>query len=322
MPTQQQQQQQQSAFSTTCSSHDRAEPLLPLHHEPSSSSSSPNGRRSLSPPSLPLRNSSFSRRRVRRSCSEHHNSIDNGSSSSHSSTGSNTSSNSNSAPSPINRRQILSPPSTPRSTHSTTHAQVQQFNAARILSGSAVAGFVVGTTFEACLMGLLTLLQLQHTSQTDYPLFVACLSLLVTSSWTGIFHLILNQIDALVDMLPAAVPNSSNGTKLSQLLSLYGHFNGGLALGMGLECIILQYVLSNRKATADTNEHYWLSVVSIVFGMGCLGLTGVRCYYNKASMFKNNNRRTAVPLGYKPLCDGDSVEPSSSNGPALLACMV
>ena len=72
---------------------------------------------------------------------------------------------------------------------------------ARIHSGSTVAGFVVGTTFEATLLGLLALLDHHETAHHDYPLFVSVLTLCVVAWWSGIFHIIFGQMDHLLELV-------------------------------------------------------------------------------------------------------------------------
>ena len=73
-------------------------------------------------------------------------------------------------------------------------------------------------------------------------------------------------------------------------ITLYGHFNGGLAMGMVLECLVLQYVLGHRQRRQTTNDFAFdddvplfndgplLGLVSGIFVVGCVGLTLVRAY--------------------------------------------
>lgn len=138
---------------------------------------------------------------------------------------------------------------------------------ARIHSGSAVAGFVVGTTFEAALMGWLACLHVNGCLE-DPPLFLALMALFVCASWSGIFHVVLQQMDVLLEM--------AHNTPLA----LYTYFSVGLAAGLGLECAILHRILQGGQASLLLSQPQGiLGLVSIVFGLGCVGLTVVRTYW-------------------------------------------
>lgn len=138
-----------------------------------------------------------------------------------------------------------------------------------------MAGFVVGTLFEACLMGWLAGLHVKGVAEGDPPLFGALLALFLFASWSGIFHVVLLHMDALVDMAPSVVHPSI----------LYGHFIGGLALGLGLEYAILHHILLARRNLGmllATKLGFTLGATSVVFGLGCVGLALLRTSYAPA----------------------------------------
>jgi hypothetical protein len=140
-----------------------------------------------------------------------------------------------------------------------------------------VAGFVVGTTFEAALMGWLACLHV-NGALDDPPLFGALMALFVIASWSGIFHGVLYQIDVLLELA------NTHNPKDNDPLVLYGHFNLGLAVGLGLECAILHHILARTShghtaALLLSQPRGILGMVSIVFGVGCVGLTLVRSHY-------------------------------------------
>jgi hypothetical protein len=151
------------------------------------------------------------------------------------------------------------------------HAQ----DLASLHSGSAVAGFVVGTTFEACLVGLVALLHLYHNLPHEDPLLCgAILTLAVVLAWSLLFQVVLFQLDAL---FPTHKHDPYN--------NLYGHFNMGLAWGMGLECILLQFIFQRRSTYLShllSPISTTVGMTSIIFGLGCVGMTVMRTYYHSS----------------------------------------
>ncbi|CAB9522877.1 expressed unknown protein [Seminavis robusta] len=183
-------------------------------------------------------------------------------------------------PRPLPRRSSSSPLSTLRRQTPPSPVQVQPPPLDRLHSGSAVAGFVVGTTFEAILIGLLAFLQLRgNIPETDPLLAYAILCLVVLLAWSLLFQFVLSQLDALCPPLQKYDPQSN----------LYGHFNMGLAWGMGLECTLLQFIFSKHHSSVLSSllVSPSIGIVSLVFGVGCVGMTVMRTYYQQNSSSQN-----------------------------------
>lgn len=190
------------------------------------------------------------------------------------------------------------------------HSQQQPLlDVGRIHSGSTVAGFVVGTIFEATVMGLLAVLDYHETSSVDFPLFCAILALCIILWWTGICQVVLFHMDHLLSEHNNILMGHSAVHSADAKITLYGHFNGGLAMGMALECLVLQYVLRRQSQPPNdfefdgpsfNNDGPLLGLVSGIFVLGCVGLTLVRAY--GTATIAATHKGWAVPKkGYRKL---------------------
>jgi len=129
-------------------------------------------------------------------------------------------------------------------------------------------GFLVGTTFEATMFGLLAWMD----GMNDYAFMLASLTLCVMGYLSTVHHVVLHHMDQLLSAIIAPEQRIAADDRIQ----IYGQFNAGVFLGMALECFVLQTVLG-KTSSVDMSSHV-LGIMSILFGIGCATLSLVRAY--------------------------------------------